>query len=98
MDSRSPCCKVKEDMAVLEILRGFGTLPAVSVRRPGETGETVLFNSVPGTALNEVNKRHFWNGFFLLKITGKRAARSETRRALQREKGCRNAFSEQMCQ
>lgn len=33
-------------MAMIEILRGFGTLPAVSARRPGETGEMVLFNTV----------------------------------------------------
>lgn len=60
----------------------LGTLPAVSERHPGETGEMVLFNTVSWTALKEVNKRHFWNGFFLLKIKEKCAAKSETRRAL----------------
>lgn len=39
MDYHSLCCKIKEDMAMSEILCGFGMLPTVSARCLGKKGK-----------------------------------------------------------
>jgi len=80
-----------------DVLRGFGALPAASARRPGERREMVLFDTVSWTALKEVKKRHCWRGFFLVNVKEECAAKHGTGRALQSQKGCRNAFLEQVC-
>lgn len=98
VDSSSLCCKVKEDMAMLEILHGFGMLLAVSVRRPGERRRWCFFDTMSWTTLNEVNKRHVWSGFFLLKIKGSVLQRVKEGEPCKGKKSCRNAFLEQMCQ